>query len=1441
MTDDQLTPGWKPVRDEIIAAFVVELNSQRHKYQFEVMRGFQFTNGHLPPDTAPGPHGGGHITNLVWGREDSESPRQCESVEYLQDWRNMENDRISSGYPPADLVSEDLRLCFGEMNLINFIMEYGEDPLSRLIIIDFDIVIVHGLQGHPYKTWACKDTYRDVPSAARLSVEALNHGNSNQKSYHHVVPRLSWKSSGSSSIGPDPSQRHSGMSRDGGDEKESRVFWPKDLLPARYPNARVLVYGYDTRVTNYLSGPTNENSIHSHGKDLLSSLAASRKLDSPLILIAHSLGGIVVKEMLASSSSSTEHRLRNVVASTAAVIFLGTPHRGSADLAKLGDRARRMISALRMKTNPATLDALRLRTKDLEIAQESFSAVWNRYDFRVKTFQEGLGLTGVNFGPFGKKVVPDDSSLLGDVRERAETIQANHMEMCRFTGLDDPNYERLCGEITEIYDWLAGLNATAVHRIRKRSLTVSGLATSSHESRAGAMSEREKTCLQSLLFPNMNQRIRNLENPADGTCSWFFEHEHFIHWITGNNQAQSCGLLWVRGKPGSGKSTLLKEAFSRATIMTSSSECHVMSFFFNAKGEGLEHSPTGMLRSIVHQMCSQNSDLLGALLNFAQSRRALCGEDMAPWEEAELRAFFTSVIASHKERIIIFVDAIDECDSNSMREVADFWREITNTAYGAGVQFSVCLSSRHSPAITVNNCPEIIMEDHNYPDIVDFVGRRLDLGMSGTQEDRQAIQQKILGKSGGMFLWVSLVVKDVLRKKDEGRGLKSLLKDLDSVPRELESLFGQLLTTGEFSEMAVRMFQWVLLPAKPLRLYEWHHVLAFIGDTPPSSLSQWRQSGVYTEADEQLEKRITHLSRGLLGLNVRAGDAVEPGDEAMSDRAGAGSLDLNTGETRKPLAHAHLQMMSVCIDYMLIAELDALVEAQENCYHEPTDHDSSQASVAGRSQVLEDYPALLSYATSELFSHARKADVEGVDPTQVIRRLRNGAWNRWKVLQEDIGGQIELLYYAAELGLSSWLQAKNIWEESEAVSAIDQAIANRNGEVLGELLEYFPSAAYVGDAGSRLRVFACVPDAGRLQTYLSQHPSQRHDTISPMVPKKDILESRDEDGRASLHLVVIQQNRAAVTVLVKHGADVSAVDSKLWTPLHLACMNTRPSHRFPHDKSTTNDILGPRSDVIELLLNHHAQIDAVDMTGRTPLAIACRNSALSVRRDTDENLSGVKVHFDRGDSNAVEVLLKHGADANIRSSKGLLPLHEACWTPSDGLPSKVPIVSKLLDYGSPVNAVGNRCGTPLHFACCCTDHQVVEELLRRGANPLQRDHGGRTPLHIATACSTEQVMQTLLSFPGPFVDVADKHGSTPLHVACDPRSIPRQVRDTRLANIRRLLAHRAKAYTTWNEDGDSPVDVARKFDFEGALELLAEESCDAPGRQTIEMQISTQS
>lgn len=1356
------------------------------------------------------------------------------------------------------------------------------------------------------------------------------------------------------------------------------------------------MYGYDTKVTKYFAGPTNTNSIHSHGKDLLSSLATFRKLGSPLILIAHSLGGIVVKEMLASSSSSTDDTRQDVVASTAGVIFLGTPHRGSTDLATLGDRARNMVNALGMKTNPALLDALRLKTNDLERAQESFSAVWSRYGFRVKTFQEGLGLTGLNFGPFGKKVVPDYSSLLGDVRERAETIQANHMEMCRFTGLDDPNYGRICGEITSICDWIVELGSTRVRHVDSQSFATDKLAGQPRKSRAGSVDEREQSCLQSLAFPNMNQRTQNLEIPAEGTCSWLFKHEVFVDWFDHKNQDQSCGLLWLRGKPGSGKSTLLKEACFRAREK-SGPECHVASFFFNAKGDGLEHSTTGMLRSILHQICSHNTSLLKALTDFVQRKHTLSGGYTTPWENAELKSFFKTAVVGHDERIIIFIDGIDECDAASVRDVADFWRDLTKTAHATGAWLSVCLSSRHFPAVSVNDCPEIVMEDHNHSDIVEFVGRRLGLGMAARHSDQQAVQKKIIDKSGGVFLWVSLVVQDILQKNDEGKGLRFLLKHLDSVPRELEDLFYQMLTTGPLSTMVVRMFQWALLSTKQLRLHEWHHILAFIGDDPPSSLHQWRQSEFYTETDEQLEKRISHLSRGLLGFNIRSSseDSHESADESMSDRAGAGSLDLNAGDTRviqvihesvrqyfiegpgfavlnpasagKPLAHAHLSIMNSCLDYIQVRELDALVEARKlaqrrlasagrvatevkriveperdrassvasfgsagshdgrqiqielpkdtwerfpddtrpsrkrrrssPCSMPPEESDNNQLAVhnlkklkestedydiasrwledqsivdqdysdetdflsqpessfTGRSQVLEAHPALLSYATFELFTHAQKADTEGVGLRHIVKRLREGAWDRWKALREDVVERTELLYFAAYLGLSTWLKADYTWKQSEVISSmeiafdfedwtnlgklldafpsvgdrgIERAIENEDYEVVGKLVAAFPQAGFGRDISKNLFAFLSnAPDYVLLQEYLSRHPNpaQEYDSMNSVIAMKDILESKDDQRRTALHLAVMRRDKAIVSVLLDHGADASAVDFELHTPLHLACMDQLRVAGWYRFSSIT-----VHSDIVEMLLSHRAPVNAVDHQGKTPLFMACSNIDLQPRRDSFR-YSSTALNFAREAVNIVDLLLKHGADPTMRDSEESLPIFEALRVTSMSPLSKRSIVRKLLDHMSPVNAEAKGKETPLHAACTSSDVEIVKELLRRGADLTLRDHGGRSSLHIASAQSTEQVVETLLSVSGALVDAADDRGATPLHMACflDQHADYNHL-NHRLPIIRRLLAHGAQAHTVRDRSGNSAADVARQTGFLAALELMCEEVVDTP-------------
>lgn len=96
--------------------------------------------------------------------------------------------------------------------------------------------------------------------------------------------------------------------------------------------------------------------------------------------------------------------MENIAKSTKAVVFMGTPHRGSKDMAGVGDIARRVASAFLADTNSAMLDSLGLKNSDLERCQDSFTRIWQNTNMKIKTFQEGLPYTGVSLGPLNEKV-----------------------------------------------------------------------------------------------------------------------------------------------------------------------------------------------------------------------------------------------------------------------------------------------------------------------------------------------------------------------------------------------------------------------------------------------------------------------------------------------------------------------------------------------------------------------------------------------------------------------------------------------------------------------------------------------------------------------------------------------------------------------------------------------------------------------------------------------------------------------------------------------------------------------------------------------------------------------------------------------------------------------------------------------------------------------------
>jgi len=185
------------------------------------------------------------------------------------------------------------------------------------------------------------------------------------------------------------------------------VFWPGDLLKPDFPKARIMTFGYDTKM--FGSAAVNQGDIFSHSKNLLYKLKLKRKgaQNRDIIFIAHSLGGILVKEALRRSQCDPDKAVNKIFDCTTGVLFFGTPHRGSQKWASLGDGVIKIAgSLLRMDMNNQIIRALLPSSAQLELCRDSFVDQLNsrRDSLTVRTFQESKGIVGVRIGGLNELV-----------------------------------------------------------------------------------------------------------------------------------------------------------------------------------------------------------------------------------------------------------------------------------------------------------------------------------------------------------------------------------------------------------------------------------------------------------------------------------------------------------------------------------------------------------------------------------------------------------------------------------------------------------------------------------------------------------------------------------------------------------------------------------------------------------------------------------------------------------------------------------------------------------------------------------------------------------------------------------------------------------------------------------------------------------------------------
>jgi hypothetical protein len=178
------------------------------------------------------------------------------------------------------------------------------------------------------------------------------------------------------------------------------VYWPRDLLPHTVPNARVLTYGYDTSITHRVVSLPSKITLYDIAGDFLVALEAERRPDAsrPVLFVAHSLGGIVVKEMLRRSNGyhMSQAHLHGVFEATVGIVFFGTPHAGADPRGLVQHVAEMAAEVVGFSVNKQILNTLLPTSDRLREQRDEFNIIAHKKEWIIHSFQEqiGVGLLG---------------------------------------------------------------------------------------------------------------------------------------------------------------------------------------------------------------------------------------------------------------------------------------------------------------------------------------------------------------------------------------------------------------------------------------------------------------------------------------------------------------------------------------------------------------------------------------------------------------------------------------------------------------------------------------------------------------------------------------------------------------------------------------------------------------------------------------------------------------------------------------------------------------------------------------------------------------------------------------------------------------------------------------------------------------------------------------
>jgi hypothetical protein len=272
-----------------------------------------------------------------------------------------------------------------------------------------------------------------------------------------------------------------------------------------------------------------------------------------------------------------------------------------------------------------------------------------------------------------------------------------------------------------------------------------------------------------------------------------------VTWLKNGN-----GGYWISGKPGSGKSTLLKYIYMNCPewVLPPDSDPErsqvYTGFFFHEQGSHFQKSFEGLLHSILHQILVSDDRLVLEIMPFYLRQKE---PGKRPWQLLDLiDAFFQLLVQDTVSvDIYLFLDAVDECEGPP-EAIADFIQAITTRTDRHAAEVKICFSSRPSNTFIdrFGKYQRLKIHERTAQDIQKYLTTRLADNPSTTvmlaSEDplvKLAVWNPIsdiIERVEGVFLWLGLVMDDLVRAHAEGASLMELSRRLSLFLDDLEKL-----------------------------------------------------------------------------------------------------------------------------------------------------------------------------------------------------------------------------------------------------------------------------------------------------------------------------------------------------------------------------------------------------------------------------------------------------------------------------------------------------------------------------------------------------------------------------------------------------------------------------------------------------------------------------